>query len=231
MDRLEAVARIRQRAMHDGGQRIGEIALLERLAQRDFLHIAARRGNQLLAHAAWLARETAVNKDEQRRPCAGHAAPLMELVCPVVAAGRSPGADRAYLRERGRDPMDAHDRAHEAPAGIRQAKPARLEHVTQQEEAGHGKAVERDRPRRALPPAPARPGTPAAAGACRARDGPLRARLHVRSWARHRPAPRSSRWPHSFRDRGRSRARRATAARNAPCADRQAAHRASAPST
>ena len=62
VDRLEAVARVRQRAMHDGGERIGEIALLERLAQRDLLDIAARRGNQLLAHAAWLARETAVNK-------------------------------------------------------------------------------------------------------------------------------------------------------------------------
>ena len=32
VDRLEPVARVRQRAMHDGGQRIGEIALLERLA-------------------------------------------------------------------------------------------------------------------------------------------------------------------------------------------------------
>ena len=60
--RLEPVARVRQRAVHDGGQRVLEIALLERLAQRDLLHMAARRGNQLLAHAAWLARESAVNK-------------------------------------------------------------------------------------------------------------------------------------------------------------------------
>ena len=40
---LEPVARIRQRAMHDGGERIGEIALFKRLAQRDLLH-AARFG-------------------------------------------------------------------------------------------------------------------------------------------------------------------------------------------
>ena len=48
--RLEPVARVGQRAVHDGGERIGEIALLERLAQRDILDVARRRGNQLLAH-------------------------------------------------------------------------------------------------------------------------------------------------------------------------------------
>ena len=35
MHRLQAVARVGQRAAHDGGQRIGEIALLERVAQVD----------------------------------------------------------------------------------------------------------------------------------------------------------------------------------------------------
>jgi hypothetical protein len=49
MHRLEAVARIGQRPVHDGGQRIGEVALLERIAQRDFLD-TGRIGNQLLAH-------------------------------------------------------------------------------------------------------------------------------------------------------------------------------------
>jgi len=59
MNRLEPVARIRQRAMHDRGECVGEIALLERVAQRNILDIAAawRWGNQLLTHAPWVARE------------------------------------------------------------------------------------------------------------------------------------------------------------------------------
>ncbi len=47
--RLEAVARIGQRAVHDGGERIVEIALLQRVAQGDFLH-AGRIGNQCSSH-------------------------------------------------------------------------------------------------------------------------------------------------------------------------------------
>ena len=43
--RLEAVARVGQGAMHDGGERIGEIALLQRLAQADLLDVG-RVGNQ-----------------------------------------------------------------------------------------------------------------------------------------------------------------------------------------
>ena len=35
VDRLQAVAHIGQRPVHDGGQRIGEIALFERIAQVD----------------------------------------------------------------------------------------------------------------------------------------------------------------------------------------------------
>ena len=50
MHRLEPVARIRQRAVHDGGERIGEIALLQRLAQRDFLDAARIGGNHFLVH-------------------------------------------------------------------------------------------------------------------------------------------------------------------------------------
>ncbi len=46
---LQPVARVRQRPVHDGGERVGEVALFERLAQRDFLR-AGRFRNQLLAH-------------------------------------------------------------------------------------------------------------------------------------------------------------------------------------
>ena len=60
--RLEPVARIRQRAVHDGGERIGEIALLQRIPQRDVLDVAGRRGNQLFAHAS---RGNANPHDEQ----------------------------------------------------------------------------------------------------------------------------------------------------------------------
>ena len=45
--RLEPVARIRQRAVHDGGERVGEIALLQRLAQRDVLDLADRAGESV----------------------------------------------------------------------------------------------------------------------------------------------------------------------------------------
>jgi hypothetical protein len=62
MHRLQPVARVGERAVHDGGERVGEVALLERLAQRDFLHVAAVGGNQLLAHVASLLLFAAMNK-------------------------------------------------------------------------------------------------------------------------------------------------------------------------
>ena len=62
MHRLEPVARIRQRAVHDGGERIGEIALLERVAQRDVLDVPGWRGNQLFAHAKGVMRTARMNK-------------------------------------------------------------------------------------------------------------------------------------------------------------------------
>ena len=48
--RLEAVARIRQRAIHDGRQGVGEIALLERLPQRNLFDRALVGGNQSFTH-------------------------------------------------------------------------------------------------------------------------------------------------------------------------------------
>ncbi len=62
MHRLQAVARIGQRAMHDGGERVGEIALLERLAQRDLLDLAPVWGNQLFTHEIRVLRAAAMNK-------------------------------------------------------------------------------------------------------------------------------------------------------------------------
>jgi hypothetical protein len=54
MDRLQTVARVGQRAMHDGGERVSEIALLERFAQRDLLHAIrfGRRRTGFLGHDA-----------------------------------------------------------------------------------------------------------------------------------------------------------------------------------
>ena len=49
--RLEAVARIGQRAVHDRGERVSEIALFQRLAQRDLFDVAFVGGNQSLSHA------------------------------------------------------------------------------------------------------------------------------------------------------------------------------------
>ena len=54
VNRLQAVARIRQCAMHDRGERIGEIALLERLAECDLLNVHWLRWNQSLAHGTGL---------------------------------------------------------------------------------------------------------------------------------------------------------------------------------
>jgi hypothetical protein len=55
MHRLQAVARIGQRAVHDGRQRIGQIALLERLFQVDALNVIAAAGRyQAFSHGAGL---------------------------------------------------------------------------------------------------------------------------------------------------------------------------------
>src|SRR4051794_20454397 len=48
--RLETVACIRQRAVHDCRERVCEVALLERVAQRNLFRAVSWRGNQLLAH-------------------------------------------------------------------------------------------------------------------------------------------------------------------------------------
>ena len=62
VDRLQPVARIGQRAMHDCGQRISEIALLERVLQRDILDVLVRRRNQPCSHRIRLARIAVANK-------------------------------------------------------------------------------------------------------------------------------------------------------------------------
>ena len=48
--RFKPVARVGQRAVHDGGERVGEIALFQRPAQRDLFDVALLRGNQSLVH-------------------------------------------------------------------------------------------------------------------------------------------------------------------------------------
>ena len=50
MNRFKAVARIRQRAVHDGGERVSEITLFQRLAEPDFLNVGRLGGNQLFTH-------------------------------------------------------------------------------------------------------------------------------------------------------------------------------------
>src|SRR6202040_1828249 len=52
MDRLEAIARIRERAVHDGGERVSEITLFKRLAQRDLVYRTRLGGNHLLIHGS-----------------------------------------------------------------------------------------------------------------------------------------------------------------------------------
>ena len=50
MHRLQAVARIRQRAVHDGRERVGEIALFQRLAQLNLVNFRRFRRNQSFSH-------------------------------------------------------------------------------------------------------------------------------------------------------------------------------------
>ena len=50
MHRLQAVAGIRQRAMHDGRKRVGEVTLLERIAQHDLMDFSRFRRNQPFPH-------------------------------------------------------------------------------------------------------------------------------------------------------------------------------------
>ena len=59
---LEPVARVRQRAPGDGGKRVLEIALLQRLPQRNLFDFTVARGNQLLTHVQELMPGHAMNK-------------------------------------------------------------------------------------------------------------------------------------------------------------------------
>ena len=84
MDRLEAVARIRQRAVHDGGERVGEIALFQRLAQRNVLHVArVFRGNHFGCHGMpGLARLQTSNKGRNEPISARNTAESIVLSAP-----------------------------------------------------------------------------------------------------------------------------------------------------
>ncbi len=53
MHGLQPVARVRQRAAHDGGERIGEVALLERLAQVDFDRLRAAAEGEAERRGPW----------------------------------------------------------------------------------------------------------------------------------------------------------------------------------
>src|SRR6266850_1806480 len=54
MHRLQPVARIRERAVHDGRERISEIALFQRLAQLNLVNLRRFRRNQSFSHGEGL---------------------------------------------------------------------------------------------------------------------------------------------------------------------------------
>ena len=66
--RLQPVARVRQRAVHDGRQRIGEIALFQRLAQRDVLDVGRFGRNQPFTHGGSVLRSRWMNKRRMNSP-------------------------------------------------------------------------------------------------------------------------------------------------------------------
>jgi hypothetical protein len=109
--RLEAVARIRQRAVHDGGERIGEIALLKRITQGDFLHIG-RIGNQGRTH------EDSIANAERADNLVGWA--KAPGIAPAVCDGLS---RRAHQRRRWCARRDR-------PSLILQAMPSAFTHPT-----------------------------------------------------------------------------------------------------
>ena len=80
MHRLQPVARIGQRALHDGRERISEVALLERLAERDLLDVAGIRRNRLFSHDLSLLPRGRGNKPPmgQAGQCAGQFARIPE---------------------------------------------------------------------------------------------------------------------------------------------------------
>ncbi|MNT09405.1 hypothetical protein D3C72_1441860 [compost metagenome] len=87
MHRLQAVADVRKRTMHDGRQGIGEITLFQRRLQVNRLNmiIPARRGSKALSHMFLLAQQTRNIKDFRGSRCGE----------PQRAAGApSNGADR-----------------------------------------------------------------------------------------------------------------------------------------
>ena len=60
--RLEAIAGVRQRPIHDCRQCVSEIALFQRIAQRNVFDRPGRRGNQLFAHGLRVDRSGTMNK-------------------------------------------------------------------------------------------------------------------------------------------------------------------------
>jgi hypothetical protein len=62
VNRLEAVARIRQRPAGNGGERVLQIALFQRVAQRNVFHFAVAGGNQFCAHGQELMCVNPMNK-------------------------------------------------------------------------------------------------------------------------------------------------------------------------
>ena len=68
MHRLQPVAGVRQRAMHDGRERISEIALFQRLAQLHLVDLGRLRRNQSFSHGEGLNRDGAADKSANQRP-------------------------------------------------------------------------------------------------------------------------------------------------------------------
>ena len=73
VNRLQSIARIGERAMHDGRERVVEIALFQRVAERDLLH-TGRVGNRFVVHAEGIPNAGEANNRRKRihppLPCA-----------------------------------------------------------------------------------------------------------------------------------------------------------------
>ncbi len=70
---LQAIAHVGQRAVHDGRQRVGEVALFQRIPEVDRLDAVGAGQNRFVAHADGLARRAATGKTQVVDTAAGQA--------------------------------------------------------------------------------------------------------------------------------------------------------------
>ncbi len=144
MHRLQPVAGVRQGAMHDGGEGISEIALLERIAQHDLVNFGRFFRRQLsFSHGEALNPDGESGKSANQRQFRAFSrevgtgsreenASQQDFGASVLIQSESKSGSAAKLRNRRFRPIFGH-RVDKPVAGVGMALPARFQHMAQQE--------------------------------------------------------------------------------------------------